>query len=104
MVCGCVIFSAEVHYESMNNLAMVFHNGHVYYAPKARIRTRCSIDMTKFPYDEQKCMIQFGSFTYDGDRLKLELFPVRRVSCLLIFFFLLNRQLIFMFSYHVIIA
>lgn len=70
--------NAEVHYESMNNLAMVFHNGHVYYAPKARIRTRCSIDMTKFPYDEQKCMIQFGSFTYDGDRLKLELFPYNK--------------------------
>ena len=60
----------------MNNLAMVFSNGHVYYAPKARIRTRCSIDMTEFPFDEQTCMIQFGSFTYDGNRIKLELFPV----------------------------
>lgn len=71
-----VLFNnAEVDYESMNNLALVFSSGHVYYAPKARIRTRCSIDMTKFPFDEQMCMIQFGSFTYDGDRLKLELLP-----------------------------
>ena len=60
----------------MNNVAMVFSNGHVYYAPKARIRTRCEVDMTKFPYDEQTCLIQFGSFSYDGDRLKLEMFPV----------------------------
>lgn len=67
--------NAEVNYESMNNLAMVFSNGHVYYAPKARIRTRCEVDMTRFPYDEQTCLIQFGSFSYDGDRLKLEMFP-----------------------------
>ena len=65
----------------MNNLAMVFSNGHVYYAPKARIRTRCEVDMTRFPYDEQACMIQFGSFSYDGDRLKLEMFPVSNVTC-----------------------
>ena len=61
----------------MNNLAMVFSNGHVYYAPKARIRTRCPVDMKQFPYDQQTCMIQFGSFSYDGNRLNLELFPVR---------------------------
>lgn len=67
--------NADVHLETMNTLAMVFSNGHVYYAPKAKIRTRCALDMTKFPYDQQICSIKFGSFTYDGFQMNLTKFP-----------------------------
>lgn len=70
-------FSADVRLETMNTLAFVFSNGHVYYSPKARVRTRCAMDMTKFPYDEQNCAIKFGSFTYDGNKLNLTMYQVK---------------------------
>jgi hypothetical protein len=60
----------------MDTLAIVFNNGQVFYSPKARIRTRCAMDMMKFPYDEQTCSIKFGSYTYDGYKINLTMYHV----------------------------
>lgn len=67
--------NADVRLETMNTLAIVFRNGEVFYSPRARVRSRCEMDMTKFPYDEQHCSIKFGSFTYDGNKLNLTTYP-----------------------------
>ncbi|KAL4233336.1 Neurotransmitter-gated ion-channel transmembrane region [Mactra antiquata] len=66
--------NADIRVEAMNTLALVFSTGQVYYAPRARIRTMCQIDMTRFPFDQQQCSIKFGSFTYDGHRMELSMF------------------------------
>ncbi|XP_060585218.1 acetylcholine receptor subunit alpha-like 1 isoform X3 [Ruditapes philippinarum] len=66
--------NAEVQLETMDTLAIVFNNGQVFYSPKARIRTRCTMDMMKFPYDEQTCSIKFGSYTYDGYKINLTMY------------------------------
>ncbi|XP_045197749.2 neuronal acetylcholine receptor subunit beta-3-like isoform X3 [Mercenaria mercenaria] len=66
--------NAEIQLETMNTLAIVFSNGHVFYSPKARIRTRCQMDMTSFPYDQQFCSIKFGSYTYDGNKINLTMY------------------------------
>ncbi|KAL3883545.1 hypothetical protein ACJMK2_029828 [Sinanodonta woodiana] len=68
--------NAEVDFESMNTLAIVFFHGAVYYSPRARIRTMCDINMYKFPFDTQTCHIKLGSWTYDGNRIKLSHFQV----------------------------
>jgi len=34
----------------------------------------CSIDVTSFPFDNQTCNLTFGSWTYLGHQLDLQLF------------------------------
>ncbi|XP_074609983.1 neuronal acetylcholine receptor subunit alpha-3-like isoform X3 [Acropora palmata] len=41
-----------------------------WYAPTI-LRSRCAIDITYFPFDDQKCDLHFGSWTYDGLRVNL---------------------------------
>lgn len=43
-----------------------------WYAP-AQIRTICTIDITYFPFDEQKCNITFGSWSYTKSVLDMRL-------------------------------
>lgn len=40
------------------------------YAPTI-LRSRCAIDIKFFPFDDQKCDLHFGSWTYDGLRVDL---------------------------------
>ncbi|XP_031567053.1 neuronal acetylcholine receptor subunit alpha-2-like isoform X2 [Actinia tenebrosa] len=41
-----------------------------WYAPTI-LRSRCAIDIKFFPFDDQKCDLLFGSWTYDGLRVDL---------------------------------
>ncbi|XP_078360137.1 neuronal acetylcholine receptor subunit alpha-3-like isoform X1 [Oculina patagonica] len=41
-----------------------------WYAPTI-LRSRCAIDIKFFPFDDQKCDLHFGSWTYDGLRVDL---------------------------------
>ena len=50
----------------MKSKAMVYANGTVFWAPPARFRSSCKIDITYFPFDDQSCELKFGSWTYDG--------------------------------------
>ncbi|CAG2166031.1 unnamed protein product [Oppiella nova] len=36
-------------------------------------KSTCKIDITWFPFDDQKCDMKFGSWTYDGFALDLRL-------------------------------
>ena len=51
---------------------ILYSNGlNVWYAPTI-LRSRCSIDITYFPFDDQRCVLRFGSWTYDGLRVNLQ--------------------------------
>ena len=50
----------------MQSKAMVSHEGNVFWPPPAKLRSSCKIDITYFPFDDQKCKMKFGSWTYDG--------------------------------------
>jgi len=50
----------------MQSKAMVTHVGVVFWPPPAKLRSSCKIDITYFPFDDQKCRMKFGSWTYDG--------------------------------------
>ena len=45
---------------------MVRFDGNVFWPPPAKLRSSCKIDITYFPFDDQKCRMKFGSWTYDG--------------------------------------
>ena len=50
----------------MQSKAMVSKDGVVFWPPPAKLRSSCKIDITFFPFDDQKCTMKFGSWTYDG--------------------------------------
>ena len=50
----------------MQSKAMVRSDGNVFWPPPAKLRSSCKIDITFFPFDDQKCRMKFGSWTYDG--------------------------------------
>ena len=55
----------------MQSKAMVTANGTVFWPPPAKLRSTCKIDITYFPFDDQRCTMKFGSWTYDGFQVNL---------------------------------
>ncbi|XP_052098173.1 neuronal acetylcholine receptor subunit alpha-2-like [Mytilus californianus] len=55
----------------MQSKAMVSCNGTVFWPPPAKFRSSCKIDITFFPFDDQTCVMKFGSWTYDGFQVDL---------------------------------
>ncbi|XP_022258670.1 neuronal acetylcholine receptor subunit alpha-7-like isoform X2 [Limulus polyphemus] len=52
---------------------VVRHNGSCTYIPPGIFKSTCKIDITWFPFDDQKCEMKFGSWTYDGGAIDLRL-------------------------------
>ena len=50
-------------------MAVVSSDGTVLWIPATRLESSCSLDLSKFPFDEQECVLKFGSWTYDGDKV-----------------------------------
>ncbi|XP_070571961.1 neuronal acetylcholine receptor subunit alpha-3-like isoform X1 [Ptychodera flava] len=51
--------------------ALVYSDGVVHWVPPAIYKSSCKIDIEFFPFDEQKCTMKFGSWTYGGGVLDL---------------------------------
>ena len=41
------------------------------YLIASRLKSTCKIDITWFPFDEQSCAMKFGSWTYDGFKVRI---------------------------------
>ena len=50
---------------------MVFSDGTVRWNFPAIFKSSCEIDVSFFPFDEQRCQLKFGSWSYDGSQLDL---------------------------------
>ncbi|XP_077866486.1 neuronal acetylcholine receptor subunit alpha-3-like, partial [Saccoglossus kowalevskii] len=53
------------------NKALVTYDGTVKWSPPAVYKSVCKIWSKDFPFDEQKCVMKFGSWTYNHDFLDL---------------------------------
>merc|ERR1712004_954761 len=59
--------SADGNYEvTIMTKAVLHYSGKVMWNPPAIYKSSCEIDVEFFPFDEQKCFMKFGSWTYDG--------------------------------------
>lgn len=50
----------------MEALAMVSHDGNIFWPPIVKLRSSCEMDITYFPFDDQICKMKMGSWAYDG--------------------------------------
>ena len=67
MVLIMICFSADGNYEvTIMTKAILHYTGRVRWNPPAIYKSYCGIDVEYFPFDEQECMMKFGSWTYDG--------------------------------------
>jgi nicotinic acetylcholine receptor len=47
------------------------YTGNVEFLPPAILISTCEISITDFPWDEQICQLQFGTWTYDVTKVNL---------------------------------
>jgi len=50
---------------------VVYSSGTVSWIPLGLFISACAIDIQWFPFDDQKCTMKFGSWTYDGTKINL---------------------------------
>ncbi|CAG2115359.1 unnamed protein product, partial [Medioppia subpectinata] len=61
----------EVRYKSN---VLIYPSGQLMWVPPAIYQSSCQIDVTYFPFDQQKCVMKFGSWTFNGDQVSLKLY------------------------------
>jgi hypothetical protein len=60
-------FSADGNFEvTLSTKATLYNSGRVEWKPPAIYHSSCEMDVEYFPFDEQTCVMKFGSWTYDG--------------------------------------
>eukprot|EP00794_Sanderia_malayensis_P013706 gene13706-15135_t len=59
------------NFDRLNTRVILSHTGKNAWLGPVIIKSKCSIDVTNFPFDQQSCSLKFGSWTYDGFRLDL---------------------------------
>lgn len=68
-------YSADGNYEvRYKSNVLIYPNGEVLWVPPAIYQSSCTIDVTYFPFDQQTCIMKFGSWTFNGDQVSLALY------------------------------
>ena len=72
------MFSASESFDSTYQTnVVVTHEGQCTYIPPGIFKSSCPIDITWFPFDDQSCEMKFGSWTYNGFKVKQDQKPAR---------------------------
>ncbi|XP_039291421.1 acetylcholine receptor subunit beta-like 2 [Nilaparvata lugens] len=65
--------NADGNYEvTLMTKATLKYTGEVYWKPPAIYKSSCEINVLYFPFDEQSCLMKFGSWTYNGFQVDLK--------------------------------
>jgi nicotinic acetylcholine receptor len=64
--------NADGNFEvTLSTKATLYNSGRVEWRPPAIYHSSCEMDVEYFPFDEQTCIMKFGSWTYDGYQVDL---------------------------------
>ncbi|XP_064471220.1 acetylcholine receptor subunit alpha-like [Ornithodoros turicata] len=64
--------NADGNFEvTLSTKAQLSYEGRIQWKPPAIYKSSCEIDVEYFPFDEQTCLMKFGSWTYDGFKVDL---------------------------------
>jgi len=67
--------SADGKFEvSFKSNVLISSTGDIMWVPCSIYKSSCTMDVKYFPFDEQRCNMSYGSWTYNGNEVKL--FPV----------------------------
>jgi len=70
LICRCMCSADEGFDGTYPTNVVVRNNGSCLYVPPGIFKSTCKIDITWFPFDDQKCEMKFGSWTYDGFQVR----------------------------------
>ena len=75
-------FSADGNFEvTLATKATLHFDGRVEWKPPAIYHSSCEMDVEYFPFDEQTCVMKFGSWTYDGFQVSILPYLYNMLSC-----------------------
>ena len=57
--------------DRLNTRVILNFDGTTVWLAPVILKSKCEINVKHFPFDEQKCKMKFGSWTYDEQRLNL---------------------------------
>ncbi len=61
----------HIHEEDdVNNFIYINNTGHIYFAKRLRLTLNCDMQFYHYPFDVQKCPIEFISYSYGQDQIK----------------------------------
>ena len=67
-------YSADPAFDGSYPVNMVLYSdGTLTQTPPGIFTSSCPIDIKWFPFDDQGCILQFGSWTYDGTKIDLQI-------------------------------
>lgn len=52
---------------------LIEHTGEIRWLSASMVSSKCKMDVLHFPFDEQQCSLQFGSWIFDGTLVDLDL-------------------------------
>lgn len=61
-------------FQCVETNAVVFQDGTVLWVPPCSIIANCDLTLDTSPYDEQICKLKFGSWTFDGYSMDLQMY------------------------------
>jgi len=66
------VCSADGKYEvSYKPNVVIYNDGRILWIPIAIYQSSCVINVKYFPFDEQECQMEFGSWTFNADQVTL---------------------------------
>lgn len=69
-----VTYSADPAFDGSYPVNIVVQsNGTITQTPPGIFTSTCQIDTKWFPFDDQFCELMFGSWTYDGNKIDLQI-------------------------------